>query len=213
MRINEIFVSIDGECNYWGQGVFTTFIRTQGCNLYCSYCDTVRALDKREGYYMHISDVVKAANNLGPKKVTLTGGEPTIQPDFLDLLKALLKNNYKVSVETNGTCRRKFFPFHDSVSIVYDYKLENEKQMVFNPMALTNRDFIKIVIKNKEDFEHAVYLVKTYFKETQGQIFFSPCHKLTDPFKVVSEMKKMKVFNVGVNIQIHKVIWPTGSEY
>ena len=41
MQINEIFSSIDGEGIR--TGYLTTFIRSFGCNLSCSYCDTVYA--------------------------------------------------------------------------------------------------------------------------------------------------------------------------
>ena len=45
-NIIEKFVSIDGEGPTAGE--LATFIRFQGCNLRCSWCDTTYSFDKSE---------------------------------------------------------------------------------------------------------------------------------------------------------------------
>ena len=77
LKIVEIFDSIDGEGKRTGQPC--TFIRLAGCNLRCSYCDTLYALfgEKEECVYeeMSVQEIMKRVNPLY-KRVTLTGGEP-----------------------------------------------------------------------------------------------------------------------------------------
>ena len=74
MIVNEIFTSIDGEVNRWGQGILTTFVRLQGCNLRCDYCDTPDALEFADLIHdVSIAEVITEIANKECKKVTITG--------------------------------------------------------------------------------------------------------------------------------------------
>ena len=55
MKINEIFYSIQGEGKW--SGLPNIFIRTTGCNLRCSFCDTKYAYD--DGKEMKIDEIIK----------------------------------------------------------------------------------------------------------------------------------------------------------
>ena len=82
MKVTEIFDSIDGEGIRTGQPC--TFIRLAGCNLRCSYCDTLYSLfgedEPCEYTEMSTDEILKAVNPLF-KRVTLTGGEPLFHKD------------------------------------------------------------------------------------------------------------------------------------
>lgn len=106
--IKEVFTSIQGE----GIRIGTrqTFIRFLGCNLSCNYCDTPES-QKMADPFIFGNNVFKnpiAVNFLLGKiiedEVTLTGGEPLLQIDFLKGLAEQLKNiNKKIYLDTNGT--------------------------------------------------------------------------------------------------------------
>ena len=75
MKINEIFYSIQGEGNW--TGFPNIFIRTAGCNLRCSYCDTKYAYYKfKEIKILNILEIVKKYNC---NKICITGGEPLLR--------------------------------------------------------------------------------------------------------------------------------------
>ena len=79
MKVIEIFDSIDGEGIRTGQ--CATFIRLAGCNLRCSYCDTVYSLFGEETpceYTEMTVDEIISKVNMTYKRVTLTGGEPLV---------------------------------------------------------------------------------------------------------------------------------------
>ena len=102
MKINEIFLSIQGEGIY--TGIPSVFIRTAGCNLNCPWCDTAYAKSQDDGTEMSISSIVKEAQRYDIDHVIITGGEPTIYPEELKkLCNELNFLNKKITVETNST--------------------------------------------------------------------------------------------------------------
>ena len=75
MKINEIFVSLQGESTHMGRPC--VMIRTTGCNLRCTYCDTEYAF--YDGQDMEVHEIIGIVQKSGVKLVEITGGEPLIQ--------------------------------------------------------------------------------------------------------------------------------------
>jgi len=103
-RIAEIFHSLQGEGLYLGEP--TTFVRFAGCNLDCGYCDTPLAKAGDKSIAMEVSGVL--AEIVGVTKagdfVSLTGGEPLLQADFIAaLIPGLKERGHRLYLETNGT--------------------------------------------------------------------------------------------------------------
>lgn len=217
VRVYSIFNSIDGEVNRFHQGHMSTFIRLAGCNLTCGYCDTKYAQDVNCGKFMEIEEVLRKINSIGCKKVTFTGGEPLLQNiQLAEMLIKLDKLKYMVTVETNGSLS----PFQTqlkNVSYVMDWKLpssgmENYMRME-NFMSLRRKDFIKFVIFNDKDFERSLSVLKEIKNiGCEAKIAFSPVHKEFDVALLVEKLQKKKIFNVVINLQLHKYIWPLAGE-
>ena len=99
LKINEIFYSIQGESSF--NGMPCIFIRLTYCNLRCSYCDTEYAF--YEGQDMSIQDIIHEIQRYDCKLVEVTGGEPLMQEECINLMKTLLNKNYQVMLETGGS--------------------------------------------------------------------------------------------------------------
>lgn len=107
VSIHEIFTSIQTEGPY--AGCPAVFVRTHGCPVGCSFCDT-----DQKGTLNEVADtesVAKEVQNIlngypGIRLIVLTGGEPLAQKNFTDLLKALLETEVTVQIETSGFCTR-----------------------------------------------------------------------------------------------------------
>lgn len=105
MFVREIFASIQGEGNFLG--LPCVFVRTQGCNLKCAFCDTKETwgADAEHVEDLSVTTVVEmikaAAQNIS--LVVLTGGEPCLQKDIQELVDQLIVNKFTVAMETNGT--------------------------------------------------------------------------------------------------------------
>jgi len=101
MRIAEIFQSIQGEG--FLTGTPSVFVRTSGCNLRCSFCDTPYASWKPEGENLPVAAIVAKVAELGEKHVVLTGGEPMLFEDLVPLTEQLCRLGRHITVETAGT--------------------------------------------------------------------------------------------------------------
>src|SRR3974390_456472 len=102
MRIAEIFHSIQGEGTL--VGVPSVFVRTSGCNLRCSWCDTPYTSWQPEGEERSVSSIVDEVSSYGASHVVITGGEPMIAPQIEELTEELATRlAMHITIETAGT--------------------------------------------------------------------------------------------------------------
>lgn len=85
-----------------------TFELTARCNLSCKMCyihqlgpDGCRREKERSAQWW--IDLAKEAQQAGTLTLLLTGGEPTLRPDFLEIYNACTQMGFVVTVNTNGT--------------------------------------------------------------------------------------------------------------
>jgi len=105
MRIAEIFYSVQGEGSL--AGVPSVFVRTSGCNLRCSWCDTPYASWNPEGDDLSLDAIVRRAKEIdafgAARHVVLTGGEPMIAPGIVELSRLFRERGMHITIETAGT--------------------------------------------------------------------------------------------------------------
>ena len=101
MLIAETFTSLQGEGTLVGMPSF--FIRTSGCNLRGSWCDTPYTSWNPEGVRRSVADLVAEACGSGVRHVVVTGGEPLLQREIGVLTRALASEGFHITVETAGT--------------------------------------------------------------------------------------------------------------
>jgi len=99
--ICEIYPTIQGEGFLIGSPV--TLVRFQGCNIYCSWCDTKYAIPFKEEVKISAEELLRKLNRIGRKHILVTGGEPFAHSSFGDFCKLLISEGFFLQVETNGT--------------------------------------------------------------------------------------------------------------
>jgi len=104
LRIAETFTSLQGEGAL--TGTRSHFIRTSGCNLRCWFCDTPYASWQPEGDGIEVQTLVQDAIRSGCQHVVLTGGEPMLPIQSVDLVASLREAGMHVTIETAGTVYR-----------------------------------------------------------------------------------------------------------
>jgi len=219
LKVNEIFGSINGEVCAWHQGSLCTFVRLQGCNLACGYCDTKKARDFSKGMTMTIPEIKREIKKIGNYNITITGGEPLLQRPNLDkLIEPLVLDGYHVSIETNGSLipdvDRTIWGF---VRYVMDHKgiSSGESGQMCDEAFKTLRscDILKFVVSSEEDFEFAIFKMKKLFGKSLEKIIpkivFAPVYDDLDPkmlYELMTANKMLKKLGAILNLQIHKQI-------
>jgi 7-carboxy-7-deazaguanine synthase len=99
--VAEIFHSIQGEGKL--AGMPSVFIRTSGCNLRCVWCDTPYASWNPQGEDLSVDEIVRRVRAFNTHHVVLTGGEPLIMPEIVELCDALKSGGCHITVETAAT--------------------------------------------------------------------------------------------------------------
>ena len=202
----EIFDSIDGEGKR--TGYMATFVRFAGCNLRCSYCDTAYAWDASQAKEWLSEDNLFQQITAYPwKRVTLTGGEPMLQP-IETLCRRLGDAGYEVNIETNGAAAL-FLDRPDRLFYTMDIKSpssgEKDRMRWENLSLLTADDVLKFVVGSVEDLRYMETILSTY--SIKAQNYVSPVFGKIEPVALVDYVKHHQLSRVCVQVQLHKVIW------
>jgi 7-carboxy-7-deazaguanine synthase len=104
MKIAELFYSIQGEGRL--AGVPSAFVRTSGCNLRCAWCDSPYTSWQPEGERLTVAQVLDRLAAFPRKHVVITGGEPMLVPEIVDLCSALRERGSHITIETAATIFR-----------------------------------------------------------------------------------------------------------
>lgn len=204
LKVNEIFYSIQGESTYVGRP--TVFVRTTGCNLRCTYCDTTYSYF--EGQSMSLDSIISEIHKHKTKYVCVTGGEPLLQKETLTLMKDLCDQGYKVSLETSGSksCR----DVDPRVKIILDVKTPDSGAphsfLIENFEYCNSSTEFKFVICSEKDFEWAENFSSQHTISDKFEILYSPSfEKITA--KWLAEKILQQNSNARLHLQQHKYIW------
>lgn len=241
--IKEIFKSIQGEAEYVGyEQIFVRFI---GCNIKCNYCDTDINKSEHLKFYKNWDlnnyesvknpvspeELIKLIEKLDPENsvhsISLTGGEPLINIDFLKefLPKFKRARDTKIFLETNGTLAEELSGIAEYVDIVsMDLKLasylEDKKNLMnehrlFLKQCVENNiaTYVKVVIDNnfnQEELNNYLALVEPY--RNNIKVYIQPMMEgdkmlvNSEKLRAAFELCKSKGLVPRIIPQIHKML-------
>lgn len=182
VNLSEIFFSIQGEGLYVGMPQI--FVRFSGCHVNCAYCDSPEA--KTTSPYFHYEqtpgslDFVSKRNLVTPEElikllhphlektdfVSITGGEPLLQVDFLiEFLPLLKAKQARVYLETNGMLFSSLEKLVDMIDVIaMDIKLSSTSQLKIDKEVWEK--FLAVAVRaRKEVFVKAVVGSETTISE------------------------------------------------
>ena len=211
-QVVEKFVSINGEGRRAGE--LAVFIRMKGCNLRCTYCDTLWANEADcESTEMTVDEIVSYIEESKVKNVTLTGGEPLLREGMAELITAILSDpQRRVEIETNGSVDLSpYCELERRPSFTMDYKMPDsgmEHAMCLSNMEkLSSEDTVKFVVSSRSDMERALEIIEKYDLRERTAVYFSPVFGRIEPVEMVDFLMEKKLNDVKIQIQLHKMIW------
>jgi 7-carboxy-7-deazaguanine synthase len=199
MKVAEIFRSLQGEGK--NQGKPCLFIRLAGCNLRCRWCDTLYA--QQGGIEMSRDTILEQVWRLNPAYVCITGGEPLLQADELELLLASLhKRGTMIDIETNGTIGFSRFQAYTSICMDVKCPSSGEQSDLLLLDAIRPQDSVKFVVSDETDCRYAEEIIGGH--RIAGEIFLSPVYG-TDTRPIT---KYILTHNLPVRfqVQLHKIL-------
>ena len=105
-----------------------TYLRlavTDRCNLRCQYCMPAQGIDivdrKELLTFKEMYRITRVLSELGVNKVRLTGGEPFVRKDFINLVESLSFNDHleEINITTNGALVK------DHIADLENYKVKS----------------------------------------------------------------------------------------
>ena len=217
MWVHSIFESISGEAGGIPQGTWCTFIRLQGCNLNCTWCDSPDARAKESAKMMFIPllhDILDILEKMGNLNILITGGEPLLQGETQGLIYLLIKKGYQVQVETNGSYRIPYAVvptyLRHLLHWVVDYKCPSscmQKRMEAFKFIIPGNSIVKFVIEDTTDLLFAIDRIEELGLKNYT---LSPLHGHGENIpKYVDILKKRNpdvLNNSFFSVQIHKLV-------
>ena len=160
--VNEMFHSIQGE-GYW-TGTPAYFLRLQGCNIGCTFCDSKDSWAPLKGREDTAEGVAKELNGYFRehpflKHLVITGGEPSIQSKaVLHVVDNIPAFDGVIQIETAG---REGDWFYNLGSITRFNKNElwitvSPKEYQCDPKAITWANELKFVVGDEKDI-HCIH--------------------------------------------------------
>jgi 7-carboxy-7-deazaguanine synthase len=207
MKISEIFTSIQGESSF--AGMPCSFVRLTGCNLRCSYCDTLYAYE--DGYELTGEEVMRKIRNTGLDLIEITGGEPLLQKEVYHMMRVLLEEGRTVLIETNGS--QNIRGIDRRAVIILDIKTPgsgmSDKMDLSNLDAIGKHDEVKFVVTDRNDYEWAKDIISTFRLVQKCSLLISPAFGFMRPEDLAHWMIDDRL-PARLNLQLHKYIF--GSE-
>ncbi|MEJ2722301.1 MAG: 7-carboxy-7-deazaguanine synthase QueE [bacterium] len=205
--LSEIFCSIQGEGIYVGER--QAFVRTAGCSAACCWCDTPASKNRSALCVVHgterrslpnpvtvdhgLAELRSLIRRTAPvRTVSITGGEPLEQPEYIGALAEALKlDGMRVYLDTNGLHPEAMTSLSRLVDVVaMDIKLPSatgeDNWEVHREFLRTLSDaeaFVKIVVDSgtpADELERAVRLIALVdpdiplVLQPEGTVFFKP---------------------------------------
>jgi len=157
---------------------------------------------------MTINKIISKIKKYPSKLVMITGGEPLLQKDCINLMEKLLCEKYSVMLETSGSLKLKDVP--EAVIKIVDFKCPSSKMKSKNDWAILanirEKDEIKFVIANKEDYDWSKKMIEKHNLNKICPILFSPVSNKIDISKLADWILEDGL-NVKLQMQLHKYIW------
>jgi 7-carboxy-7-deazaguanine synthase len=204
--IHEIYASIQGESTF--VGLPCVFVRTTGCNLRCTWCDTPQAF--YGGTRRKRKDVLDEALSLGANLVEVTGGEPLLQPGVIPLLSELCDAGRTVLLETSGEAD--ISNVDARVRKVMDIKApgsgESHRNRWSNLAFVGPNDELKFVLADRTDYEFMREIIRSRnLTERTSHLLASTVFGALLPRDLVRWVLE-DALPVRVQLQVHKYVWP-----
>ena len=159
---------------------------------------------------MSIEEVLERIRSFDCKLVEVTGGEPLAQKEAFSLITRLCDEGFEVLIETGNYVSTA--DVDQRAKIILDVKCPASGEEARNdwsnlPRLRRDRDEVKFVVANADDWHYAKKIISDYDLENQAlSILISPVWGQCN-LPELAELIASSGLNVRMQLQLHKYIW------
>ncbi len=204
IALSELYESIQGEGLL--VGLPSIFIRYQGCNLRCPWCDQPESLQRKEGG-VPLGEVLRKVRSFSARHVVITGGEPFFHESLPALVRTLLEEGYSLQIETNGTLW--IGEMEEYAGRVYvSCSPKAVADFFVHPRILRYAKELKFVVDSFLEEEHLLREEFVRFLK-EGRVVLQPEGNRREFLKKALKLQRsllLKGYEVRVIPQVHKLL-------
>lgn len=217
-KVNELFETIQGEGFYTGMPAI--FIRLQGCDVGCAWCDTKytwevdpnqqtqlnlitdRSNESMRWSGVNASQIIDEIKRLGynANLVVITGGEPCMY-DLRELTQLLHEFGFNTQIETSGT-----YPIlvddNSWVTVSPKINMRAKKEVLLSALERANE--IKHPVGTEKDIEQLDELLRPVQSLQDKTICLQPISQKAKATALCMEMCIKR--NWRLSVQLHKYL-------
>jgi 7-carboxy-7-deazaguanine synthase len=157
---------------------------------------------------MSVEEIMLEVRRLGLPWVTLTGGEPMLQAEVASLAERLVREGFRVVLETSGA--HPVAHLSPAVIRIVDIKTPGSGEVEQNFWdvlhGLRPQDAIKFVLCDETDYSWSAEVVRSRGLSGRAEILFSPVAGKLDPRDLAAWILRDRL-PVRLNLQLHKYVW------
>lgn len=174
----------------------------------CVWCDSEYTFTG--GDRLSFETIFQKLDEFGCPLVEVTGGEPLAQKNIFPFITELCDRGYEVLIETGGYVST--VSVDRRAKVILDVKCPGSGEVDRNhwpnlELLRPDRDEVKFVIANLEDWEFAKDVIEKYhLPERAKEILISPVHGIENLAEIAESVARSGL-PVRLNLQLHKYIW------
>jgi MoaA/NifB/PqqE/SkfB family radical SAM enzyme len=159
---------------------------TSRCNHNCRYCYGPKNI--RELKLSELRRIFNLFHKWGTKAIVLTGGEPLIREDIIEIFKELKKRNFKIFLDTNG-------------DFVFKYKnyIDSYVDVLGLPLDFSSRKF---AYRDSKNFDNVLKILD-YYKKKKARPILRIGTVVTK--ENINDLEKIAKLLKNYNIDIWKI--------
>ena len=170
---------------------------TEVCNRKCQYCHWNKGKHYKTESILEILDVISKQFKNDPVLIYLHGGEPTLHPDLLKILKRIKELNFKLELQTNFDNYKILFEslkYIDLLNLSFHYpnNFNLFKQKILNIKDSVNINCVDLVYV--PEFENEIYKMKKFLNKIK--IHNEITYNYFESAQYEENIKKSKIYNL-----------------
>ena len=207
----EIFESIQGEGRF--AGVSAVFLRTAGCNLDCSWCDSTYSLTREDADDLTVEEIASRVVASKARHLVITGGEPLLHQEALMRLAAAV-DDIEIEIETNGTIEPRIEGAFYSVSPKLASAQPDGPSAIRAEVLkafLTVDSIFKFVVSTEEDWQQMLDVVEAVGIPARS-VYVMPQGTSDEQIRSSAIVLMPQIIAHGFNFSPRLQVWLWGDE-